>query len=60
MFLVFFVSQRGGYSDASRTVRAQSKAALWPDGKHWLVIKGRIDALDEYGNLPILDGALGG
>ena len=50
MFLVFFVSQRGSYSDASRTVRAQSKNGLVAGRKALAGYhKGRIDALDEYG-----------
>ena len=48
MFLVFFVSQRGSYSDASRTVRAQSKNGLVAGRKALARYhKGRIDALDE-------------
>ena len=50
MFLVFFVSQRGSYSDASRTVRAQSKNGLVAGRKALACYhKGRIDALDEHG-----------
>ena len=48
--LVFFISQRGSYTDASRTVRAQSKNGLVAGRKALAGYhKGCIDALDDYG-----------